>query len=603
VGVLTDAGLLRPHGAAEEACSDVRRFLAAPAAPVPVWVGARHDLRTGVGRAAGLFSAVAPPLPADVGIDLGTWRSDPRMLVGRCATTWVGLAELPAVLTEDCSVLVVGTYGMLTSEALRSLLTDNPRARVSLLTGRDDASLAWMAAKQWLVPDPEVTRLALVSSAADRLDAPGTLFLGEKELETQDIRRTLLDHRWRAVLFQGHGKDDSINLAEFTICGRNADVAPTGDLLRPRCGYGLPCYKDEAKLIDLKDLRAVTVVLSSCNSGPLSDLALYDPKYQLTLNGVDGTAQTVVSAFTVHDSGEPENQLWARSAGEGRPGDVAGLNASLLQHHPYTSFWRIGLPERPAADPPLASAPAGPTRGSRVLDRCAFYTTTPLLDGHRSLRSRLEHFARRTDTSADTHGAPEPADFVDRSSRLSQDLQSMDYQIARTIHASPDSGVVDFPAYLQGRSTTDPSTTRAIDCVCGAPAVSYTRRARQAAHPDLHCVVCMRCGDRDFRMAGAPVVVADAPDRTPPGSRLAIDVAVSGVTGPVRVGVFVPPYLRPYVIDAPSPHRLVCGLRPTRTRLDITFGDDVPPQAYYFTVYAVHDLALSLHRRHVGIAP
>lgn len=188
-----------------------------------------------------------------------------------------------------------------------------PAFNLALLTGRDAASLAWFTAKQYAVTAPGVAELGLFTATDRPVAIEGVRVFDERRLEAEDIQPQVLDPLWRRVMFQGHGKDDSINLAEFTLCGLSEAAPRHPDLLGPRCAYGPDCYKPKDKLIPLHEVRAAEIVLSSCNSAPLADAVVYDPKYQLMLNAIDGTAKDVVAALTVHDSDRPENDAWMRA--------------------------------------------------------------------------------------------------------------------------------------------------------------------------------------------------------------------------------------------------------------------------------------------------
>ncbi len=165
-------------------------------------------------------------------------------------------------------------------DPLRPLLQRSYRAPdigLSFLSGRDWRSLLWNVAKQYARTDGTLTRAGLFTDTDRPAPTANVHTFDDRDFERTDIQAAVLDHRWRSVVFQGHGKDDSINLGEFTICGLNPTAPRDPSALGPRCAYGLPCYKPEDKLVPLNQVRAAEVVLSACNRGPLSDLALYDP--------------------------------------------------------------------------------------------------------------------------------------------------------------------------------------------------------------------------------------------------------------------------------------------------------------------------------------
>jgi hypothetical protein len=594
--------------AAEEAFADaVAAFEADAHAPIPVWTGARRDLDASVRLAAGLYDRRTTPARAPLGAVLSPPGDAVQRLVDPLAERWTTVEALTNACTrgEVESALIVGPYGALTSVRLRALLLAAHAAgdvELSFLTGRDVHSLAWMVAKQWAAIDDGVTAVGLVS-AEDAADGVGAVeVFGPAELDRRDVQREILARRWRRLLFQGHGKDDSVNLGDFTVCGLNDEVA-AGDGLRPRCGYGWPCYKDPAKLIPLRRVRAAEVVLSACNSGPLADLALYDPKYVLLLSAVDGPAQAIVTALGVHDSAEPENDRWIGAVVSGPGADGAALlNASLRTRHPHPGFWRFGaaVPQRRpavAADPPVDAAVGAATFPLRA------YLGTSLLPPAYPVRPRLERLARKVDAYA-ARGARGRGDALVRS--LHADLQAIDYTLAARIAEDPEDPVMNWPNWFGDRSEVAPETVREERCSCGRVAERFDRVGVLAGIPTVSCLFCLRCGDVEFAMGTAPRLRVLASDRVTAGGVLAVDVEVHASTpGPVRLGAFVPPYLRDATRVEPAlvriPPRRAGSV--ARTSITVAPAAEVPAQAYYVTVFAVQHLGVTTHRRHFGVLP
>ncbi|MFH8381369.1 hypothetical protein ACH4E7_10545 [Kitasatospora sp. NPDC018058] len=581
-------------------------------AAVPVPVEGRDDLAQSIELAARLYTALDRPRPLDHGVLLGAERLPDGVadLARPLAREWLTeeqLADAPAFLRDHHgTLLLVGCYDRLTLDPVRSLLLATYRSRthaLTLLSGRDAASLAWSVAKQYVRPDAGVDGVGLFTDTDRPPHLPGIQVFDDRDFERVDIQSAILAGRWRKVAFQGHGKDDSVNLGEFTICGLNPAAPARPGLLGPRCAYGLPCYKPEDKLVPLHRVPAVEVVLSACNSGPLADLALYDPKYQLLLNALDGPARTVVAAVSVHDSDRPENVAWMRSALAG--GDtVDTLNASLAGSHPYPAFLRFGLPDStPTAQPVFADhrpAPLLLTVGRRLTALLG----SELLPHNHALRPRLTKLARKVDlwVARPTHLADQSADEVRAS--LTADLQSLDHVIAGQVAANPEDELMNYPAHFGDRSSLDPEV-REVTCHCGRPAQEFTRRGLLPNVLDTVCAVCMRCGDVTFRLPEAPALLAYSADEVRQGGVLEVRASLSPArSGPVRLGLFVPGYLREDATVEPESAkvRAVAG-QPQDVRFRVRFDPATAPQAYYFTVFAVQDLAVSTARRHFGVLP
>ncbi|MCK7623768.1 hypothetical protein MUU72_11780 [Streptomyces sp. RS10V-4] len=607
--------LFRPVSLAELPDA-VAEFLAAPdRTRPPVPVEGRPDLADSARLADRLYAGTRMPPPVDTGVLLGEKElpDGTAALARPLARRWVHEDELTGdaagfAARHPGALLLVGVYDRLTLDPVRALLLATYRGReraLSLLSGRDGASVAWNTAKQYAVAADGIEAVGLFTDTDRPPHLPGVRVYDDRDFARADIQGEILRTRWRRVVFQGHGKDDSVNLGEFTICGRNPVIPAQRGLLGPRCAYGLPCYKPEDKLVPLHRVEAVEVVLSACNSGPLADLALYDPKYQLLLNALDGPARSVVTAVSVHDSDRPENVAWMRAAVTGAD-SVDTLNASLAGSHPYPAFMRHGLP----ADPgrlPAAPRPADHRPDPLVLTtgrRLTALLASGLLGPHNPLRPRLTKLARKADLWAarPTHLADQSPEEIHRS--LAADLQSLDHVIAEQISQNPEHEIMNYPAHFGDRSSLDPEV-RETRCHCGRPAQEFTRRGLLPYVLDTVCAVCMRCGDVTFRVPDAPALLAYAADEVEQGGVLEVRAVLrTPRPGPVRLGLFVPGYLRedtavePAVTKVPVPEG---QSRDVRFRLRCAPG--TAPQAYYFTVYAVQDLAVSTARRHFGVVP
>ncbi|MEU2873267.1 hypothetical protein ABZ769_29380 [Streptomyces olivoreticuli] len=593
----------------------VGEFLAASGTtPVPVPVEGRADLLLALAAANKLYNATRTPQPLDVGVVLGADElPDGVALLARpLARRWVAEEKLGDGTgfhhRHPGTLLVVGSYDRLNLSPVRALLLAGHRGReraLTLLSGRDGISVAWHVAKQYACPDAGVEALGLFTDTDRPPHLPGVRVFDDRDFERADIQAEILGTRWRSVVFQGHGKDDSVNLGEFTICGLNPAVPAVPGLLGPRCAYGLPCYKPEDKLVPLHRVEAVEVVLSACNSGPLADLALYDPKYQLLLNALDGPARTVVSAVSVHDSDRPENVAWMRAALTGAD-SVDTLNASLTGSHPYPAFMRFGMPGDPDRTP-AAPGPSDHRPDPLVLTtgrRLTALLASGLLPERHPLRVRLTKLARKVDlwVARPTHQADQSPDEITFS--LTADLQSLDHAIAEQVSRHPEDEIMNYPAHFGDRSSLDPRVGQ-VTCHCGRPAQEFTRRGLLPHILDTTCAVCMRCGDVTFRVPDAPELLAFAADEVEQGGVLEVRASLTASrTGPVRLGLFVPTYLREDTVAEPATVKVKgTGGHPQDVHFQVRFAAATAPQAYYFTVFAVQDLAVSTARRHFGVVP
>ncbi|MFF7755667.1 hypothetical protein ACFZCP_42100 [Streptomyces sp. NPDC007971] len=588
----------------------VKEFLAAPVGtPVPVLTDGRADLVRSVELADRLYDGTGLPAPLDHGVVLGADDLPEGLadLVAPLARTWLAPQDLRRFGRDlRGTLLVVGTYDRLCLDPVRDLLQSTYRAAglgLSFLSGRDPLSLLWNTAKQYARTRKSLTRLGLFTDTDRPASTDRVRVYDDRDFERVDIQAEILGSAWRKVVFQGHGKDDSINLGEFTICGLNGTAPRDAGLLGPRCAYGLPCYKPEDKLVPMNEVTAAEVVLSACNSGPLSDLALYDPRYQVLLNALDGPARTVVSAVSVHDSDRPENAAWMRAAATGAD-SVDVLNASLAGSHPYPAFMRFGLPGRQEGAPPEPSDHHPDALLLTAGTRLTALLSGELLPHNHSLRPRLAKLARKVDL-----WVARPTHFADRSNSeirasLEADLQSLDHVIAEQVADNPETELMNYPAHFGDRSRLDDRFDE-VTCHCGRPAQRFTKRGLLPHVLDTVCVVCLRCGDVTFRVPDSPQLLAFAADEVPAGGVLEVRAELTAARpGPVRLGLFVPTYLREDTVVEPGIVKVRGTDRSTRdVTFRVRFAEQTAPQAYYFTVFAVQDLAVSTARRHFGVVP
>jgi hypothetical protein len=421
-------------------------------------------------------------------------------------------------------------------------------------------------------------------------------------LDDEDIRSELLGGTWQRLLLQGHGRDDSINLAEFTICGLSEAGGRQEELLGPRCAYRPECYKPMNKLIRVSEIPAGEIVLSSCNNSPFADTAVYDPKYQLMLSAIDGAAKEVVAAPSVHDSARPENESWIAAALMGAP-SASALNESIAATQPFPAFLQFGLGS-------FQGSVAGDLRRGPdelivpTVARLTCYLSGGLLEGGDALRSRLLKLSRKLDqwiSRSTTSSRPEH----DVRRELTDDLQSLDHAVGEALLRDPDGGLSGFASYFADRSVVARGISARVSCDCGLPARQFLKTALVPTAHDMICTACVRCGDVAYRMPGAPELTVRAPRRVSQGDVMRVRIGVaSNRAGRAAVVVTVPRYLRSDCAISPGLKKI--RVRPAAEQdvnVTIKFAEDVPAQAYYFSVIAVQDLALSRTRWDFGVVP
>lgn len=577
---------------------------------LPVWIGERTDLIESINLSNDLYGGLQKPKSESFGLLLSDCSDFPKLLINDLVEEWITFEEALDLAEKDvdAKVLVVGLYNELDWSKIRQLILCSHyhlRFRIGFLTGRDEHSLFWMVAKQWGIIKPGVQDIGFFSDVDLPSTKPPVKVYSTTHFEKQDIRFILLNQTWRQVLFQGHGKDDNVNLGDFTICGRNDQVAQQAGSLYPRCGYGWPCFKDEAKLIPLNRLRCAQVILSACNSGPLPGLELYDPKYQLLLNAIDGCAQVVVAALSVHDSERPENEIWIDHVARGGTQSITLLNQSLYFQHPHPAFWHIGLPSDSEIEPSNQSELNLSDQDLyRCITRLQSYLISDLLPPNYPLRTRLNKLNHKFNLCLSrTKRYEDRYEAAKWSKSLRADLQSLDYTLVQRIVKCPEDDIMNFGSYYSDRSFLNTKTVKEVPCSCGFPAQEFERQGLVESVLTMRYVYCLHCGDKVVKLDGSPEIECSAPDRISINQSLVIQAQVKCLeSGPIHVGLFVPIYLREYTTIEPITKKVKGRSDQTyEVAFTVNFSPNVPAQAYYFTAFAVQNLGLSTYRQHFGI--
>ncbi|WP_393096855.1 hypothetical protein [Streptomyces sp. LN325] len=521
----TDAGPgagRQPLFAPYTSLGDYTRAVAGGRGPLPVFTGPRTDLLDGIALAEEVYSGLRTPEPCDTGVVAGgPLPAALTALIRPLARHWV---DDPHDLPDAGSVLLVGAYAQLRADAVQHTLdaahaTGRP---LSLLTGRDVHSLSWTAAKQYarVSADAPVGVLSELDTAAPAPQAD--VWLGAADVHRLDVRQIALGQVWRRVLFHGNGKDDQLNLGQFTLCGASPAAAAPG-MPGPRCAYGLGCTKPQDKLIPARGIRAAELVLANCFSGALAGHAMYDPKYLILLDALDGPAQTVVATLTACDGQRPENLAWLTATTDAGSAAVA-MNRQLRDINPYPAFVKAGLqssglglspPHSPddthnadafesSGSPRSLNSPSPdssygsdgfPDPGGpypplhRLGARLSGLLDSGLLGPDYPLRPRLRALADTVLRDAVRTVARSAPDAGPALAAIAAETKSLDLALAHRFAKHHDDPVLAFPTYFGERSTATAPVALDTPCACGgrcAP-TAVTAGYRRSPTPSRRC--------------------------------------------------------------------------------------------------------------------
>jgi hypothetical protein len=573
-------------------------------APIPVWLGERHDLLDGISLAETIYDEFREPPRCATGVLVGgdSLPATVRETIRPLASRWLNSSE-PVPGTG--SILLAGTYNYLRSVIAQRLieLTYHEGRDLFVLTGRDVHSLSWATAKQYVSLDHG--EVGVFSELDTQFPAPGVKWFGAQQMDREDLQRIALETVWRRVLFHGNGKDDSLNLGPFTLCGLSPSGQRTPGTLGPKCAYGLGCFKAEDKLIPVHRIRTAEIVLANCFSGPLADHAMYDPKYVIMLNAVDGPAQTVISTLTACDAGRPENLAWL-SHPSARGNAATGMNRALSDINPYPAFTQLGMSGGASAEDEDCGAVLGEKRSGpplRIIGaRLHGLLDSGLLPAEHPVRGHLERLNELIMALSARSVANTTQDRAPVEQELHAQVQRVDLALARRLSSHHDDPLLDFPTYLGERSVAG-RTVDGPSCPCGRPTRRVVRRGRIPVVLDTIQDVCPRCGDVFNSFKGCVEMTLAWPEVVARGKSCAVRVTVTAQRdGIVHVGLVPSISLR--VNISPSLRRvMVKAGEPALAEFQLAVDPSSTPQACFLTPFAVHDLGIATMRSHVNVVP
>lgn len=576
-------------------------------ASIPVLVKDRKDLEESIRISESIYKEKKNPNKVDVGIRLspvesiGIFSSFEKSF----ADEWHDFQEMKDLNLEKKSVVVIGLYEEFKFDSLKEFVFKcyQEKVQVSYLIGRDESSLSWLCAKQFLKEVSGLDNGLLThrkinhSIKTEMVDIAEDLLIYDKAiLKKHDMQAELLENNWSKLILHGHGKEDNINFEDYTICGRNDQLTNKTNIL-PRCGYcEQSCFKDDQKLVPLNRVKAANVIMASCNNGPFSDLALYDDKFNLLLNAIDGTAQNITAAVTIQDSDLLElKRLVSFTNPNWNPARI--INDSLDYMQPFPSMVEIGLPVNKNTIDIEVIEPSN--RIIRTLERAQKYYTNDFIDENHSLKKLLPSFINKGNQYLlrGQYGL-DAKEKRNIENNWKQKIQALNDIIGNTIIENPDDPILEFDGYNVYRSKVDAETITPNLCNCGHEGLSYLYKGHSSHTFDLKMEFCFRCGDKSIGMAGGPKISVDVTSDLKAGEKIK---GVCKITpeedGEILFGWFVPGYIKEYLIGEPSLKRFKNkNKEEIEVELDFQFSEDIPAQGYYFTVFTVQNLGITINR-------
>ena len=242
-------------------------------------------------------------------------------------------------------VIVVGLYddlSMINISEIENIFSNE--AEWTFLLGEDIASLSFQIAKQGFHIEKKESLIVVgnyLSSSemelAEQLEEKGIKVLTYKNFNESNIAE-ILKQTYKTVLIFSHGKDDHINIGEYTICGRHKvdQVSCRG----PVCLTNNSCFKCDEKLIKISEFKAENIILASCHSGVFLNANNYDREFNLMLGALYSDARTIT--FSTSGSRFDFKELVALLSARNVVSPAKIINSSLSDIHIAPVYFTIG---------------------------------------------------------------------------------------------------------------------------------------------------------------------------------------------------------------------------------------------------------------------
>jgi hypothetical protein len=505
------------------------------------------------------------------------------------------------------SVLIVGFYKDFIQDKLQKILErcKDEKINIYFILGRDLSSLTWMIAKQFVVLEGEVENglFTYKNYSKDRVDSlekqDNKLKVYDScSLDEKNIKKELEEYLWNKLIFHGHGKEDNLNLSEYTICGLNSVIGNDENLF-PSCGHGHQgCFKEDSKVIPLNKIKANIIYLLSCNNFPFFDSKLYGSKYNLGLNAIDGYSREIVASVGIQSTDNSEISKIIQSK---HYSDIATvIHESLDDIQPFVSIVHIGVPVRERnTKSDLKRTRRLTKKTKQILTKVSLYSASLMLTKDNSIKKLSSKIISDYDIKIrrgifgfeESEARKLENDLVNRVNPLS-------LKIANQLLSNQDDELTEFDIYNIYRSVVDKNSIQKKKCICGRDGILYTYHPELPTTFELDTQYCYRCGDKQVGMIGMPEVNFTCDERDEGSYEINYTgEIIPSETGEIFIGIQLPSYIEEY-LDTPLKLLRIKNKSGQVVKIadKLVFKKDIPLQSYYMKLFIVQNTGIKISR-------
>lgn len=499
------------------------------------------------------------------------------------------------------SLVILGIYEDFTQAKLLKIINycRDQHIQINFLIGRDLPSLSWFIAKQFIQKNKPVNKAIFSLLNLKNFGPSDWNIFGAKDLEVKNIKKELLTHYWSDLVFHGHGKEDHLNLDDFTISSLKNNLKPSIPFA-PSIGHkNQSFFKDINKSILIKRVNVDRLYVLSCNNFPFYDSRLYDSKYNIILDSIDGLAKNIMASISVQSADTPELEVIMKNSTSKNLSTK--LNDSLSDIDPMISIIQIGLPEINADVINSEVKTHRLTSLTRhILSRVSSYSASTMLNTKHSVNklSRkvfedyMQHTSRGTAGCSSTDMDHFETELVNRINPLSK-------KMADIMLANPNDELHSFDNFNTYRAIIDPNSIFRSKCTCGGSLFTCKYEPEVSTLFPIVSSYCYKCGDKSAKMIGMPEVRFSCDNYNSNDLEINYKIEITAEEkGDVFFAVQLPNYVANYVKNLESLHKMkfkTAGIT-KEFKGTIKFKKDTILQSYYLKLFIVQNAGIEVNR-------
>lgn len=568
---------------------------------IPVYVSKdRLDLERNITNYSTETKTTAMIAQSDFGIvlskELESYKKFPNF-----AKKWVQKEDALQQIDSISSILVLALYSDFTQENILDLLTSakQKNKNIYLLVGRDFSSISWFIAKQFVEEKKGIEKKNGLFSykKLNTIQNKDWSIYDIRQLEKENIKKILKNNSWESLIFHGHGKEDHLNLADYTLTGFNSNLPKVSEFA-PSVGHqGQTFFKDKDKAIQLHELSVEKVFCFSCNNLPFNDSRLYDERFNLILDLIDGTPQNIVASLSVQSADTPELREVMRDSSMTTVGTRLENKLSDIQTFP--SIITIGLPENKQTINQSESAERLSEVTKNILNRISSYSASRMLSpSHEVFRLSQKIFNDYvTQTRRGTFGVTkEDYQYFEKS--LINRVNPLSKKIAEIMWNNTNDELQEFDNYNIYRSIVKKTPFAEGVCVCGGHTHTVDYDPELVSIFPLRSTYCYKCGDKETKMLEMPEInfTCDEFNEHDLSIKYQIEI-IPKQLGDVFYSAQLPSYIEKSVINKDTLHRIKFkSLKKVSVDGVIFFESNTILQSYYLKLFAVQNAGIAFNR-------